>query len=83
MAASLAASSRHPLARSLAAAAGPVPAAEDVVEHPGEGLSLTTAAGEIRLGSRAFCGDAGAPAAARPELWLARPGCSRGAVFLR
>jgi Cu2+-exporting ATPase len=74
VAASLAASSRHPLARSLCSAAGPVPAAEDVVEHPGEGLSLTTAAGEIRLGSRAFCGDAGAPAAAMPELWLARPG---------
>ena len=38
VAASLAASSRHPLARSLVAAAGPVAAAESVVEFPGEGL---------------------------------------------
>ncbi|MBN8929259.1 MAG: ATPase P [Rhodospirillales bacterium 69-11] len=70
LAASLAASSRHPLARSLLAAAGPVPAATGVVEHPGQGLSL----GETRLGSRAFCGDPDAPASDRPELWLARAG---------
>ena len=38
VAASLAASSRHPLARSLVAAAGPVAAAEGVIEVPGEGL---------------------------------------------
>ena len=74
VAASLAVTSRHPLARSLAAAAGPVPAAEGVIEHPGEGLSLRGEAGEIRLGSRAFCGDAAAPPSTGPELWLARPG---------
>ena len=50
--ASLAAASRHPLARALVAAAPPVPAREDVVEHPGQGLS----AGDLRLGSRIFCG---------------------------
>ncbi len=73
VAASLAASSRHPLARALLAAAGPVPAAAGVREHSGLGLSLATAAGEIRLGSEAFCGGAGAPATG-PEVWLARPG---------
>ena len=70
VAASLAANSRHPLSRSLLAAAGPVPAAEGVEERPGEGLTL----GEIRLGSRAYAGDPSAPPAEGPELWLARPG---------
>jgi len=68
-AASLACSSRHPLARALLAAAGPVAATEGVVEHPGQGLS----AGDIRLGSAGFCGidDAGRTG---PVLWLVRPG---------
>ena len=69
-AAPLAAASRHPLARALAAAAGPVAARTDVTEHPGEGLE---AAG-IRLGSRSYAGDPSAPSAEGPELWLARPG---------
>jgi Cu2+-exporting ATPase len=73
-AATLAVSSRHPLARSLVAAAGTVVPAEGVVEHPGQGLSLATAAGEIRLGSRAFCGGRDA-ASAGAEIWLARQGC--------
>ncbi len=64
----LAASSRHPLARALAEAAG-VAAAADVVEHPGEGLSR--ARGAIRLGSAAF---AGAEPGAGMELFLVRPG---------
>jgi P-type Cu2+ transporter len=68
-AASLAVSSRHPLARSLVAACGAVVPADGVVEHPGQGLSL----GAIRLGSREFCGNADAVAAG-PEMWLARPG---------
>jgi Cu2+-exporting ATPase len=72
-AATLALSSRHPLARSLVAAAGAVVPADGVVEYPGQGLSLTTPAGEIRLGSRAFCGNADASAAG-PEMWLSRPG---------
>jgi Cu2+-exporting ATPase len=74
LAASLAASSRHPLARALVAAVGPVPAAEPVVERPGKGISFAGPAGEVRLGSRAFCGDVAAVEAATPELWLARPG---------
>jgi P-type Cu2+ transporter len=72
-AATLAVSSRHPLARSLVAAAGAVVPAEGVVEHPGQGLSRATAAGEIRLGSRAFCGGRDA-ASAGAEIWLARQG---------
>jgi Cu2+-exporting ATPase len=68
-AASLAVSSRHPLARSLVAACGAVVPADGVVEHPGQGLSL----GAIRLGSREFCGNADAVAAG-PEMWLVRPG---------
>lgn len=68
-AARLAIVSRHPLARSLVATSGPVMAAQGVVEHPGEGLSL----GEIRLGSRRFCGDPRAPVDG-PEIWFSRPG---------
>jgi Cu2+-exporting ATPase len=51
-AASLAAHSRHPLARALVAASGNGPMAEQVEEHPGQGVS----AGEMRLGSAAFVG---------------------------
>jgi P-type Cu2+ transporter len=70
LAAALAATSRHPLARSLVAAAGPVAPAEGVEELPGQGIRL----GDIRLGSRAFCGDPAALPGETPELWLARPG---------
>ena len=77
-AASLAAVSRHPLARALAAAAGPVPVAEDAVEYPGQGVC----AGGLRLGSQSFTG-AEAPQALPlplreggrgrgPELWFTR-----------
>lgn len=72
-AATLAVSSRHPLARSLTAAAGSVIPAEGVIEHPGQGLSLRTLTGEIRLGSRAFCGQP-TTTAEGPEMWLSRPG---------
>jgi Cu2+-exporting ATPase len=51
-AASLAAHSRHPLARAVVAANGGAAAVEDVEEHPGLGLS---GAG-MRLGSAAFAG---------------------------
>jgi len=73
LAATLAISSRHPLARSLVAASGAVVPADGVIEVPGQGLSLTTPVGEIRLGSRTFCGVADAPSAG-PEMWLTRPG---------
>jgi Cu2+-exporting ATPase len=72
LAASLAQASRHPLARAVARAAPEVPARDDVVEHPGQGLSA--AGGAIRLGSRVFCGAGAAGENAGPELWLAAPG---------
>jgi len=75
-AASLAAASRHPLARALCRQAGAVTAAGDIEEHPGAGLSRAVAGGIERLGSRRWCGaesDDGAPHAG-PELWFARPG---------
>lgn len=84
LAASLAAASKHPLARALARAFPAVGAAPGVRETPGAGLSLVTPDGEVRLGSRAFTGAPpdGAPDDAGetendvpgPEIWLARPG---------
>jgi len=74
LAASLALASRHPLARALARAAGPVALAQEARELPGQGMALTTPAGEIRLGSRAFTGVAEEAGADDPELWLAEPG---------
>ena len=79
-AASLAAVSRHPLSSALRRACPDAPAAADVEECPGEGLRRRAApdgCGEIRLGSRRFCGVADADENAvggGPELWLARPG---------
>ena len=81
IAASLAAASRHPLARALLAAAGPVAVADNVVEHPGQGVQ----AGDVRLGSAAFVQTsrllslgqrgyvAGHNDGTGPELWLSRP----------
>lgn len=79
MAASLAAASKHPLARALARDFPYVGAAPGVRETPGAGLSLATPDGEARLGSRAFTGapddvienESDVPG---PEIWLARPG---------
>jgi Cu2+-exporting ATPase len=73
-AAALAVSSRHPLARALAAAVPGVAPWENVAEHAGLGLSLQTPQGEVRFGSRAFCGIEGADPADGPEIWLTRPG---------
>ena len=78
-AAAMARESRHPLCRALAAAAPDAPAFEaEVREQPGMGLAATVDAGEIRLGSRAWCGipaDAESDGAG-PELWLAAPGAA-------
>jgi Cu2+-exporting ATPase len=77
LAASLAANSRHPLARALQRALPEVAPAEGVIEVPGCGLSQETAAGTLRLGSRRWCGVEEASDTAPevgPELWLAGPG---------
>ena len=73
-AARLAAASRHPLARALVRAAPRTPVAAGVREAPGKGLRLETAEGEIRLGSRAWCGEPVADGDSVAETWLARPG---------
>jgi Cu2+-exporting ATPase len=52
----LAAASRHPLAQALARAAGAPAPLEGVQEQHGLGVSVATAAGEMRLGSVVFCG---------------------------
>lgn len=69
-AAALAAASRHPLARALAAAAPGIRVADDVREEPGRGMVC----GATRLGSRAWIGIADDDQAQGPELWLDRPG---------
>jgi Cu2+-exporting ATPase len=70
LAASLAATSRHPLSRALAAAAGPVAPAEGVREVVGAGLEC----GGLRLGSAAFTG--AVADGQGPCLFLARPGAA-------
>jgi Cu2+-exporting ATPase len=68
LAASLAGASRHPLARALCRALPGVPVADAVEEIAGQGLR----AGDVRLGSRRWCGIAEGEGAG-PELWLTRP----------
>ncbi|PKU26233.1 heavy metal translocating P-type ATPase metal-binding domain-containing protein [Telmatospirillum siberiense] len=70
LAASIAAASKHPVARALVRALPGAAAAEGVEEIPGRGLTL----GDIRLGSRRWLGlpDDGGEALG-PELFLARP----------
>ncbi len=72
LAASLATASRHPLARAIAGAVPGVKAASGVEEVPGLGLRLRTTRGEVRLGSRRWCGvDAtDGDDVVGPELWL-------------
>jgi Cu2+-exporting ATPase len=74
LAAGLAAASRHPLSEALRRAAPGAAALPGVIERPGAGLAAATEAGEIRLGSRGFCGVATEQDDGLPELWLARPG---------
>ncbi len=70
LAASLAGSSRHPLARALQRAMPDAAPADGVVEHPGLGLERAG----VRLGSARFCDIADAPQDGLAELWLAQPG---------
>ena len=75
-AASLAATSRHPLARALVDAAGAVPVVANVREEPGMGLVADLNGIEIRLGNRQWCAvtrPADAPTG-QSEMWLARAG---------
>lgn len=73
-AASLAGSSRHPLARALHRACPEAPVLEGVEERPGLGLVHDAPDGETRLGSRRFCGVEDDGASDGPELWFAEPG---------
>jgi len=71
LAASIAASSRHPLARAITRAAGlDIVPRQGVHEEPGQGLSL----GDVRLGSRVWCGIADQNEDFFLELWLTRDG---------
>ena len=69
LAGALAAASRHPLASALAEASGAAPLS-GVHEVAGQGLER----GEVRLGSRSWCGVGGAAESGASELWLRRPG---------
>ena len=73
LAASLAAASQHPLARAIVAAAPDVSAATGVEEVPGRGLRLSGPDGEVRLGSRLWCGVDDEDETGL-ELWLAADG---------
>ena len=74
LAAALATASRHPLSEALRRACPAAPILPDVREQAGAGLSADTEAGEVRLGSRAFCGIALGDDDGSPELWLREPG---------
>jgi Cu2+-exporting ATPase len=86
-AAALAAASKHPLARALAAAS-PASAAADVTEVPGHGLERRADGGLERLGKKSWVApDLSEGAADTSELWYAAPGvapvCFRFADALR
>ena len=77
LAASLAASSRHPLSRAVCRAASVAHVRSDVREQPGAGLSVYDGQkGLIRLGSRHFCdvGEKQGVAHHGAELWLSVQG---------
>ena len=80
LAAQIAANSNHPLSKALVRAAGDISPLNNVVEKPGMGLIAQTMAGEIRLGSRSFCGvaeQADLPSDIYgPEIWMTQPGSS-------
>jgi len=73
LAVSLAAVSRHPLCQALSRLRPKIAPRADVAEHPGLGLLATTPVGELRLGSRLWCGVTDAAGDHDgPELWLRR-----------
>ncbi len=69
MAAPLARASAHPLARALAAEAGPGPSAEGVIEFAGQGVEGLIDGRRARLGRAVFVG-APAGEASETELWF-------------
>tara|TARA_R110002073_G_scaffold18767_33_gene69305 strand:+ start:6873 stop:9059 length:2187 start_codon:yes stop_codon:yes gene_type:complete len=69
MAARLARTSRHPLSRAIADAAGMGETAREISEHPGGGLEGQVDGTRLRLGSARFLG-LEADAAANAEVWL-------------
>lgn len=78
LAARMAMTSTHPLARALARAKPNAKPADGVNETPGEGLAMMTAAGEVRLGRKSWCLDDSLPASNNgtegAALWFSRPG---------
>jgi Cu2+-exporting ATPase len=75
-AAPLARASSHPLARAVAAAAGPGPIADDVVEHPGLGVEGMIDGRRARLGRAAFLGVPN-PQPHETELWFGFDGATK------
>lgn len=75
-AAPLARASNHPLARALARAAGEGPAATDVVEEAGQGVSGLIDGRRARLGRAAFVGEP-TLRAGETELWFGFEGEAR------
>ncbi len=73
LAAPLARGSRHPLARTLAAEAGPGPMADEVREHAGLGVEGVIDGRRARLGRAAFVGVDGHEAT-ETELWFGLEG---------
>jgi Cu2+-exporting ATPase len=74
LAAAMAARSRHPLCRALVAACPDAVPASQVQEYPGQGLSMTAADGDCRLGNADFVGTEVDRRDGCSELWFARPG---------
>lgn len=81
IASSIAASSKHPLAQSIRAAAPDVARVKGVEDTPGMGLSWMSDTGEIRLGSARWCGlseeeieaNDASHGGLETEVWLTRP----------
>jgi Cu2+-exporting ATPase len=74
LAASLAGQSHHPLSKAIARSwQGSFLDLPAVQEVPGKGLEVDLGQGRVRLGSRAWCGDAGAAASEAQEIWLQKP----------
>jgi len=71
LAASMASHSKHPLSHAVASAWQGELLKLEVQEEPGNGLTATYENKTIRLGRRAWCGDASAPTDEYLELWLA------------